>query len=196
MDDRYLFHVRERNTWPRITKIRHKCLAEQLDRLDSKPEVNDNETLRIQVRLQSFERILLQDTIDYLSAPEHQNPDELLSASDAISDLDADVAGTILFFRWPWADNVLRQALTELDPSWVAETHDGNLQSAIEVFKKQLRTKVRKRSDLYDRRFYRTEQLIIDNPQLAEADGVDIDKLTVVPHPGDLKLWRGSVPMY
>lgn len=188
MDDRFLFHLRERNSWPRVTKLRHKCLIRQLDRLVS--EADDQKTLRIHVRFEPFERVLLQRTLDYPLVAGQQDDCDSPAARDSISDIDADVAGTILFFRWSWADNVLRQALTELDRAWVAEAHDGSLPSAIEVYRKQLRTRMWRRNDLYDRRFYRTERLLLDNPHLVEAAEIDAGELTITPHHEDLALWR------
>jgi hypothetical protein len=153
--------------------------------------VEDVQVIHIQVRLQPFERTLLQLTLDYfLDAKQHPPSEASPEASDRISDIDADAAGAVLFFHWSWADNVLRQVLTELDPDWVNEAHLGEFASAIEVFRKQLRTRVRGRNDLYDRQYYRAEQLLLDNPHLRERGGVEVDNVTVVPHPEDASLWR------
>lgn len=107
-----------------------------------------------------------------------------------MSDLLAEHAAAILFFRWSYADNVLRFALTELDPEWVTECHGGDFNAALDVFQSMSRTRVRGRNDLYDRRYYRTEQLMRDNPEPGERDGVKIEEITVLPHEEDLEIWK------
>ena len=57
----------------------------------------------------------------------------------------------VLFFRWSWADAILRTALTEFDPAWVKEGH-GDKEEALGMFKTQLRTRFRDGS--YDRRYF------------------------------------------
>lgn len=188
MDDRYLFHVRERCSWPRITKLRHKALLSQLSRIGS-PTLEDQYTVHLEVRLQPFERTLLEQTLAQLET-DHTLPSSELRSKTPISDLDASSIAIVLFFRWSWADNVLRQALTELDPEWVDECHDGNFKSALEVFRSQLRTRVRSRNDLYDRRYYRVEQLMRDNENLGDRTSVVLEKVTVVPWNEDWGLWK------
>lgn len=188
MEDRYLFHLRERCSWPRITRLRHKGLLSQLYRIAS-PANPDQYTLHFRVRLQFFERILLEKTLDQLDTDKPLSLQESRS-ENVVSDVDAESAAVVLFFRWSWADNVFRQALTELDPEWVEECHDGDFNSALDVFRSQLRTRVRSRNDLYDRRYYRTEQLMLDNPDLDKRGGIAVEEVTVVPHPADMMLWK------
>jgi hypothetical protein len=188
MDDRYLFNVRERCSWPRITKLRHKALLSQLNRIAS-PTLQDQHTVRLEVRLQPFERTLLVQTLAQLGT-NHTFHSSEIRARKPISNTDASSAAIVLFFRWSWADNVLRQALTELDPEWVEECYDGNFKFALEVFRSQLRTRVRSRNDFYDRRYYRVEQLMRDNGHLGDRAGIVLEEVTVVPSNEDWELWK------
>ncbi|KAF2476013.1 kinase-like protein [Lindgomyces ingoldianus] len=185
MDDRYLFHIRERCSWPRITRLRHICLLNALSYFPSSSNSNPLSspyTLPLRVRLQPFERTLLLNTLSQLQSESRPQ--------STISDILAEHAAVVLFFRWSWADNVLRLALTELDPEWVTECHDGDFNAALDVFRSTLRTRVRGRNELYDRRYYRTEQLMRDNLELSERNGVKVDKVTVMPHEEDLGIWK------
>ncbi|KAF2258979.1 kinase-like protein [Lojkania enalia] len=184
MDDRYLFHIRERCSWPRITRLRHICLHTALSTLPSSTStlLSSSFTLPLRVRLQPFERTLLSNTFAQLRA--ESKP--IGTTSDSL----AERAAAIIFFRWSWADNVLRLALTELDPEWVTECHGGDFHAALDVFRSTLRTRIRGRNDLYDRRYYRTEQLMRDNPRLGERNGIRVEEITVVPHEEDIGIWK------
>ncbi|KAF2682307.1 kinase-like protein [Lentithecium fluviatile CBS 122367] len=188
MDDRYLFHIRERCSWPRITRLRHKSFYNTLLHPIVPSQSNPNQssttyTHPLRIRLQPFERTLLSKTLTHLKL---HSPS---AAQNPLCDISASHAATILFYHWSWADNVLRLALTELDPEWVAECHGGNFDAALDIFQSTLQTRIRGRNDLYDRRYYRTEQLMRDNIRLGEWNGVDIELVTVVPCEEDWELW-------
>ncbi|KAF2467397.1 uncharacterized protein BDR25DRAFT_358513 [Lindgomyces ingoldianus] len=114
IDDRYLFHIRKRCSWPRITRLQHICLLNALSYFPSSSNSNP------------------------LSSPYTLPLRSKSRPQSTISDILSEHAAVVLFFCWSWADNVLRLALTELDPEWVTECHDRDFNAALDVFQSTL----------------------------------------------------------
>ncbi|CAM1507513.1 Fc.00g071540.m01.CDS01 [Cosmosporella sp. VM-42] len=184
LEDKYLFELRERCSWPRITKLRHKCLLNSVQAFSNPNHVSPYDKI-IQVRLQPYEKHLLADTISLLNS----RAPPLNSTGQQISSDAHDYFATLLFFRWSWADSVLRCALAEFSPDSIEETHAGDHTEAFASYSTQLRTRVR--GDIYDRRHLRTEQLLADNSGLfRDASRLSDLNITIGPHANDLQLWR------
>ncbi|KAF4629039.1 hypothetical protein G7Y89_g9111 [Cudoniella acicularis] len=138
----------------------------------------------IRIRLQPYERILLADIVNVLSSGNSKaKPDCDEKAAET-----ANHVATLLFFRWSWADSVLRHILGEFSPDNVVEAHGGDHEEAFAAYRTQLRTRVR--DDIYDRRYHRTEQLVADNSELfSRVDQFADINITVAPHVHDIQLW-------
>jgi hypothetical protein len=163
----------------KCTTLVLKCLIRTLESLKA-PE-GKTEDIEFIIRLLPFERTLLLELVNEFIQPE--------SAHEAREPGSLDSLGRLLFFRWSWAHDVLRQLLTDLNPVNVQTDHKGNQAEAFDM----VTTLIRRASNAepIDKRFKRTQQVVLDNQPFIERLGhIDVEKIKIVPHPEDEEIWR------
>lgn len=147
----------------------------------TKPELLEQKDV-LTLRFLPFEKHLLEQVI--ASSPLSQIP-EVVRNSERITRL-----ARVIFFRWSWAFDVLRQLLTDLHPDNVAEPHVQTVEKAVQDALSFLRAKkIDSRRNL---RAKRTKLLLQDNPQLtgAPTPSITYESLNIKPHADDLHIWK------
>jgi hypothetical protein len=174
--------IRLRPASRRITGLVLKSLLAALQSAEN-PSQNYHHVLT--VRFMPFETKLLKDLFRHLL--ENGYPEELMEEAKSFG--RADYLAIHLFYRWSWANGVLRGILCEMNPEVIQDEHDGNVEETFEMFKTLLRT--RDHEGIFDRRYHRTERFLSDNQDfINNLQNINIEEITIVPHRDDMVLWR------
>jgi hypothetical protein len=171
---------------PKISDLVYQCLLDGLGRGVSQG-LRQKYPYVLVLRFLPFERELL-----------HRLFEDIIPVGlreEAKTPCSTDIRPILLFFRWSWASDVLRQILTEFDPTNSFGAPQGiqagewTQSGRFEMFKTFLRTRFHDFG--HDSRHSRTEQLLNDNQEfVSRIAQIDWTAITVQPHQDDALLWR------
>ncbi|RYP58405.1 hypothetical protein DL769_008969 [Monosporascus sp. CRB-8-3] len=172
--------LRKRCSTSTIQEQYYLCLANNLECF---PGPDPEHPHRLFLRFESFEKALLEQALQGVDTTEYE------SRAQALNEV-----ACLVFFRWSWASDVLRQILVELEPRYLEDplVHKGSRQEAFQSFQCFL-TQRYNDVNFADVRKTRVGSLVKDNAEFIsclEQPSCTPNTITVAPHQEDLSVWR------